>query len=230
MQTLNLNHYLIHIYPSAMPENVPILYTHFATGEADKVMELCPNPAPFTLINIEGIDWNRDLSPWQAEKVFKSGADFAGGADAYLEVLAKELIPEIEKSLSFVPANRGIFGYSLAGLFSVYALYKTDLFQLAASISGSLWFDGFLQYMQTHDLQSPVERIYFSLGDREKKTKNPRMVQVEDVTMKAEQHFRSFGIDTMYEVNKGNHFADVPERIAKGLKWLVKSGVRPPLS
>lgn len=223
MQTLNFNNYLIHIYPSAIPENAPILYTHFAPEEADKVMKLCHNAAPFTLISIEGIDWNRDMSPWPAEKVYTGGEDFAGGADAYLEVLTKELIPEIEKALCFLPVNRGIFGYSMAGLFSIYALYKTDLFQLAASMSGSLWFDGFLKYMQTHDLQSPVKRIYFSLGDKEKKTKNPRMAQVEDATTKAEQYIRSFGIDTIYEVNQGNHFANVPERILKGLKWLVKA-------
>lgn len=223
MQTFNFNHYLIHIYPSASTENVPILYTHLATEDADKVMELCQNAAPFTLISIDGIDWNRDMSPWQAEKVFKGGEDFAGGADAYLEVLTKELIPKIEKAHSFIPVYRGIFGYSMAGLFSIYALYKTDLFQLAASMSGSLWFDGFLEYMQTHDLQSPVDRIYFSLGDKEQKTKNPRMAQVEDATKKAEQYIRGIGIDTIFEVNQGNHFADVPERIVKGLKWLVKA-------
>ena len=160
MHTLNFNNYLIHIYPSAIPENTPILYTHFAKDELEKVTELCHN-APFTLISIDGIDWNRDMSPWQAEKVFKGGTDFAGGADAYLKVLTVELIPEIEKALGFIPVKRGIVGYSMAGLFSVYALYKTNLFQLGASISGSLWFDGFLKYMQTHDLQSPVERSIF---------------------------------------------------------------------
>jgi predicted alpha/beta superfamily hydrolase len=222
MHTLNFNNYLIHIYPSAIPENTPILYTHFAKDELEKVTELCHN-APFTLINIDGINWNRDMSPWQAEKVFKSGTDFAGGADAYMKVLTVELIPEIEKALGFIPVKRGIVGYSMAGLFSIYALYKTNLFQLGASISGSLWFDGFLKYMQTHDLQGPVERIYFSLGDKEKKTKNPRMAQVEESTTKAEQYLRGCGIDTIYEVNQGNHFADVPERIAKGLMWLVKA-------
>ncbi|MCQ6282511.1 alpha/beta hydrolase [Bacillus sp. EB600] len=221
MQTFNFNNYLIHIYPSAIPENAPILYTHFALVEADKIMELCHHAAPFTLISIDGIDWNRDLSPWQAEKVFKGGEDFAGCADAYLQVLTKEMIPEIEKDLGLIPVNRGIFGYSMAGLFSLYALYKTDLFQLAASMSGSLWFDGFLNYMQTHDLQSPVERIYFSLGEKEKKTKNPRMAQVEVATTKAEQYIKYLGINTIYEVNQGNHFANVAERIVKGLKWLV---------
>ena len=49
------------------------------------------------------------------------------------------------------------------------------------------------------------------------------MAQVEDATTKAEQYLKGFGIDTIYEVNQGNHFADVPERIAKGLMWLVKT-------
>ena len=28
-------------------------------------------------------DWERDLSPWKAEKVFRNGSDFSGGADAF---------------------------------------------------------------------------------------------------------------------------------------------------
>lgn len=29
-----------------------------------------------TLVSISGMDWNRDLSPWKAEKVFKGEEDF----------------------------------------------------------------------------------------------------------------------------------------------------------
>ena len=38
----------------------------------------------------------------------------------------------------------GIAGYSLAGLFALYALYKTDAFTRVASMSGSLWFPGIM--------------------------------------------------------------------------------------
>lgn len=37
-----------------------------------------------TLVSISGMDWNRDLSPWKAEKVFKGEEDFSGGADDFM--------------------------------------------------------------------------------------------------------------------------------------------------
>ncbi len=39
------------------------------------------------LISVGGIDWNRDLSPWKAEKVFKKGEDFGGQAKLLLDTL-----------------------------------------------------------------------------------------------------------------------------------------------
>lgn len=221
MEKLKIKNYEIHVYQTVKNYDAPVLYTHFARDVADQVMEQCPGTA-FTLVSIAGIDWNRDLSPWKAGRAFKGSEDFAGGAGAYLEVLTKELIPAIEEFFGLRPRKRGIIGYSLAGLFAVYALYKADLFQLAGSVSGSLWFDGFVEFMQSHELRSPVERIYFSLGDQEKETKNQRIAQVEKTTVMAEQYLRNLGFRTIYEKNPGKHFEKVPERIARGIRWLVR--------
>lgn len=40
---------------------------------------------PFSLATIPIADWNRDLSPRAAPRVFKGGEDFGGGADKLLE-------------------------------------------------------------------------------------------------------------------------------------------------
>ena len=55
------------------------------------------NDTGVTLICVTDADWNRDLSPWPAEKVFR-GADFAGGASEHLADLLKS-IPDTEESL-----------------------------------------------------------------------------------------------------------------------------------
>jgi hypothetical protein len=65
------------------------------------------------------------------------------------------------------------------------------------------------------------ERVYFSLGDREKITRNQRLGVVEDHTIQAEQQLRRLGAETIFELNPGNHFDDAQGRLAKGLKWLV---------
>ena len=221
MQNLNINNYIINIFQSNTPQKDPIIYTHLTLKDASSVMKLCPE-ANFTLISIEGVDWNKNMSPWYAKKVFKSDKDFAGKADEYLNILAYEIIPEIENKLGFIPMDRGIVGYSMAGLFSIYSLYKTDIFNFAASISGSLWFDRFINYIKTNEISSKVKKIYLSLGDEEKNSKNYRIKQVEELTINAAQHFKSLGISSFYEENKGGHFTDAIERTVKGINWLVE--------
>ena len=49
-------------------------------------------------------------------------------------------------------------------------------------------------------------RFYFSVGDRESKTKNPRMATVEDCTRAAAELFRSRGANVKFELNPGGHF------------------------
>ncbi len=171
------------------------------------------------VVSVEVPDWNRDLSPWTAARVFRKGDDFAGGAEEFLRELLT-VVPEAEKTLGFVPEFRGIAGYSLAGLFAVWALYRTDVFARAASMSGSLWFDGFTEFMEDHRPEKVPETVYLSVGEREKQMKNVRMAQVEVCTMRAAEVFRSYGTNVQFELNPGGHFDEVPGRIERGLRWI----------
>lgn len=120
---------------------------------------------------ISGVDWNRELSPWSAPKVFQGGEDFGGEGAAQLDTLIHQIIPLTEEHLGYVPKFRSIAGYLLAGLFALWSVYQTDLFDRAASISGSLWFDGFLEFMRSNTLKK-LEFVYLSLGGKKKATKN----------------------------------------------------------
>jgi len=183
----------------------PVLYTVSEAAEARELIASLSIPRP-TLICIDGVDWDRDLSPWPAEKVFRGGADFSGGADAFLQVLLQNILPAAEADLS--PAWRGVFGYSLAGLFSLWALTKTDAFSRCASVSGSLWFDGFVEYLSAHPLLGTPERVYLSLGDKEEKAKNPRMQRVRVATEQARDIITKQGVPCAFELNPGGHFQD----------------------
>ena len=173
------------------------------------------------LVAVDGENWNGALSPWKAPRAFRTGEDFDGQADVHLSRLSDHVIPYTEQTCGLHPRRRMIAGYSLAGLFAIYALYRTDCFCAAASVSGSLWFDGFGDFMRTHTMTRRPERIYFSIGDCERQTKNPRLARVEECTMRAAEMLAAQGIAVRFDKNPGNHFAGVAERMEKALSFLI---------
>ena len=89
----------------------------------------------------------------------------------FLEELTQTLIPSLERQLHGTPAWYRIAGYSIAGLFAIYRLYQTTMFSRAASVSGSLWYDGFPEYCRSHSPAGNVTDVYFSLGSKERRAK-----------------------------------------------------------
>ena len=169
------------------------------------------------LLVVSGLDWNRDMTPWPCPPLYKNGESFAGGADEYLEVLVLEIIPSAKAYICGEPSKTCIAGYSLAGLFALYAAYRCDAFDRAASMSGSLWFPGFIDVAKEHDMKKVPDKIYLSLGDKEAKTRNPLMQKVQENTEALAEYYRRLGIDVDFEMNPGNHFRDVALRCAKGI-------------
>lgn len=216
---ITLGKYKITCYLPESKEVRQVVYLHTAADETEAVWHM--STQDFALIVIEGIDWNRDLTPWYHPKVFAGGEDFEGKADDYLAVLTGELIPEAEQAFKLLPDKRYLAGYSLSGLFAVYAIYYTDIFDGIASVSGSLWYDGLIDFMRNHTVRRNPDKIYFSLGDKEAASARGIMQTVLVRTKQIEEKFRNDGIDTFFELNVGNHFTHVPERIVKGIQWLL---------
>ena len=179
---------------------------------------LCP--VSFRLIAVKIRDWNHDLSPWEAPAVFgKEG--FGGGAPETL----KELLELCEnKSRTYY-----IGGYSLAGLFALWAAYQTDVFAGVAAASPSVWFPGFADYMKENEIRTGT--VYLSLGDREEKTRNPVMATVGDRIREAHALLKERGAETVLEWNEGNHFKDADIRTAKAFAWALAESVlqHPPI-
>ena len=100
-------------------------------GEESEIKAVCERTGA-SVLAIRNLDWNRDLSPWPADKVFRKGEDFTGqGADT---------LQAIEEWLN---RNGGgyrtviIAGYSLAGLFALYAAAEMAGFAGLASTPGA---------------------------------------------------------------------------------------------
>lgn len=222
MYTFTANGKTVSIFPSLEP-NTPIIYLNTFSAEGQKVYETtqtadCP---PFTLVAVSDLDWNHDMAPWDSPPTFKNADPCTGGADNYLRLLTKEIIPAVEKEINGVPRWRGIAGYSLAGLFALYAIYQTDLFSLVGSMSGSLWFPGMKEYIFSHEPKHWPDRMYFSLGDKESKTRNPVLRSVRQNTEEIQAFYQNKGIDTVFQLNPGNHFVQSAERTSAGIAWML---------
>ena len=132
-------------------EGAPVIYLPVVMGDGSDVYDRCRelDCPPFTLVATGGLHWNRELSPWECDGTVRDAEPFGGQAAGFLDELLNQIIPQVESSLPQPPAWRGIAGYSLAGLFSLWALWQTDVFGRAASASGSLWFPDFVDRAST---------------------------------------------------------------------------------
>ena len=221
MHRFSISGKTIEIYQCVEP-GAPIIYLNSFSNEGQKVYEAaqatsCP---PFTLVAISDLDWNHDMVPWDSPPAFKNAAPCTGGADDYLRLLTEEIIPTAEKKITGVPCWRGIAGYSLAGLFALYSIYQTELFSCVGSMSGSLWFSGMKEYIFSHEPKRWPDHMYFSLGDKESRTRNTVLQSVRQNTEEIHAFYQSKGIDTVFQLNPGNHYNHAAERTAAVICWL----------
>lgn len=174
----------------------------------------------FSSIIKSNIDWNKFLSPWPCDRIVKGVGSFLGKADVFLRDLEDEVSREIAMCRT-APSAVYIAGYSLAGLFALYSLYKTDLFDGAACCSGSLWFPGFVDFVKNNEFRKSPKRLYMSLGDKEASVKNSVFASVGDKTREVYEYYKQQGINVKFEMNSGNHMTDVADRVSKGISSLL---------
>ena len=209
-------------------------------------------PEGVSLVNVGVERWEENFSPWCAPRVFAKGPNFGDGAQRTLDALINQVIPWTESELTDPPAYRVLVGYSLAGLFSLWAGvtqvgvtqagmpqsgasqqvargYRPDdtpipTFQRIGAVSGSFWFPGLLDYVdqQLRGGAVGLTHAYLSLGDREARTPNPQIMHVRKNAELLASKLEDAGITSMFELNRGNHFQNVEGRMQKALDWLVK--------
>jgi len=126
---------------------------------------------------------SRDFTPTylsQEKIIEKHGKGFAdlvpvsGGGEKFFRFIREELFPFIESEYRADPNDRGIFGYSLGGLFSTYALFNDPAsFQKYFIGSAFLAWDdqavfNFYKESKFNALKNPL-KVYISVGELEGK-------------------------------------------------------------
>lgn len=172
---------------------------------------------PFNLVAFSIKDWMSELTPWPAPPTFGK-QPFGDGAEDTLCYLKDTLLPALTERWGEMKVVLG--GYSLAGLFSLWAGYNSDLFDGIAAASPSVWYPQWTGYIEGKEMRSKA--VYLSLGDRESRTKNPVMVHVDDAIRRQQQLLAAQGVATILEWTPGGHFVDSEKRMAKAFAWAIK--------
>ena len=175
----------------------------------------------FSLVAFKIEDWNSELTPWEIP-LLRGKGNFGDGAAGTLEFIKNDLIPALLEYINI--ENKEIKyilgGYSLAGLFSLWSGYQTDIFEGIAAVSPSVWYKKWIEYVETEKTLS--EKIYLSLGDTEEKTKHQILSKIGDNIRKQYEILeKSENVKTVLEWNEGNHFKNPDIRTAKGFLWVM---------
>ena len=174
---------------------------------------------PFLLVAVPVENWNDDLSPWSAPPAW-GRQGFGGGAEDKLAWL-EQAVPCIRRQYSVKENGKGVLGgYSLAGLFALWAATRIDTLYGVAAASPSVWFPGWAEYETAHSIQA--QRVYLSLGDREEHTKNQTMAAVGDNIRALHSAMTRRGADCTLEWNAGGHFKDADLRTARAFAWTME--------
>ena len=189
-------------------------------SEAEKIAVV--TDIPFVLATFEVGDWTLDLLPWPEPNI--SREEEAGRrAPETLRFLLESMLPALENKYGPLPVIIG--GYSLGGLFALWASTLTDRFHAVAAASPSLWIRDWLSYSEKHPTRANY--VYLSLGDREEHVRNQAIARVGDGVrgeyLLLQQRLGADHSALVWEA--GNHFTDNDGRLARAFAWCLEKAL-----
>jgi len=225
--------------PPVIPENCPVVYClegaalakdlPLLFSQLEPLFEKTVKPFCFVLVPPES--WDDDYTPWPAPPAAGREVPFGGKADAFFEKLFCEVFPFVEETCPAVgnaPEKTFVMGYSLGGLAALYGALSFPRFAGAASVSGSLWYPGWLSFLEAKGKENRSLRVYLSLGAKEERSKDPLVSQVGEATRASKRLFDRFLLPPAkcrLEFNGGGHFSGIPNRLFKALVWMMEKRV-----
>ncbi len=178
-----------------------------------------------SIVVINGMDWDNDLTPWPALGEPPGCPDFRGTAPEFLSLLITKVVPEVEKTLRVIKdVERTLLGVSLSGLFTLWQWMKVDAFRNIISLSGSFWYDGFVEWIKSRTVPEKSGRAYFLLGNMEAKTKVKAFKPVQSDTTEIVDFLKGKGLDVFFELVPGNHYQYAEKRLHRALSWMYGNG------
>ena len=176
-----------------------------------------------TIVVITGMDWDNVFSPWPSAGEPPGSPDFQGKSPEFLEKLQQKVIPQIEQQLGFKAApERTLFGVSMSGLFALWQWMVCNTFHNIASLSGSFWYPGFLEWMKDRTVPKKSGKGYFLLGNLESKSPVKAFETVGVNTAEIISLLKNADITVEFQSVPGNHFADPIPRLDKAFAGIYK--------
>ncbi len=174
-----------------------------------------------TIAVVTGMDWQNVFSPWPAKGVPAGTEDFKGESPEFLELLQQKVIPTVEAAIGVGPnVERTLVGVSMSGLFALWQWMVCDTFQNIASLSGSFWYEGFIDWMKSREIPHKTGRAFFLLGNKESHSPTKAFNIVEQNTLEIISLLNSAGITTDFQMVPGNHYADPIPRLTRAFTSL----------
>lgn len=173
----------------------------------------------FVFVGIDLQQWALSLMPWADEAVARDPEVGRHAIDT-LDYVTRQLLPYIYNRYGQLPCILG--GYSLGGLFSLWAASECPLFDAVAAASPSVWIKNWDNYADSHP--SMARKVYMSLGDREEHARNQRMAAVGDCIRRHHERLKAqLGSgSTTLAWNKGGHFDHENQRMADAFLWCLE--------
>lgn len=174
----------------------------------------------FAIVFFDTVEWAKALMPWQDEAVSRN-EEVGKHAQDTLVYIEESLVPWLHKRFGKLPCIIG--GYSLGGLFALWAARQSAAFCAVAAASPSLWIKGWADFADNSSLNAQL--AYVSLGDREEHCRNQCMARIGDCVR--HEHLtltEQIGTTaTTLEWNNGGHFGEEAERTAKAFAWCIEN-------
>ena len=146
-QTMQIGSRPCRIYGEAHAEYLLLQMTgeHELQSMDHEVAAIAQSNRKYLFAAIPAESWNDALSPWKSPAVWGKES-FGGNAAGTLRFLTEQAIPTLKQQFA-LPENVRIIlgGYSLAGLFALWASTQTALFSGVAAASPSVWFPGWME-------------------------------------------------------------------------------------
>jgi hypothetical protein len=198
------------VQPSARHEN--------ASLEAEVMQLAALVDRPFLLVTIELEDWTIGLMPWPDGNISRDPEAGKHGQET-LDYILQGLLPELERRYGRRPVVLG--GYSLGGLFALWASTRTDRFRAIAAASPSVWIHGWIPFAKKN--RPMAEAVYLSLGDREEHVKNQAIARVGD-NLRAYYGMLQDQMGPEHSIlvwEEGGHFNENAGRLARAFAWCL---------
>lgn len=181
-----------------------------------------------------GLGYGEDIPAWQKSRTrdytpTSATAGESGAAAEYLNFLINEAVPFIEGMYRTEPGDRSLYGFSLGGLFAMYAMFERgDTFHRFIAVSPSLWWDDRV-LLRTEERSAAkkarlTQTLYMSIGGRESA---PMLDSFRPMAEYLRMHEPSLKL-TVTEIEGETHSSGVAPALIRGLRTVFADAMQRP--